>query len=470
VITSAATQLSAFCSSLRWADVPPRARTRSRELLLDLLGVTVRGSASPSTAPLLAYVQTLPPGRASLLGQGGRTAAPWAALVNGTAAHSTEMDDVARESSLHPGVAVIPAALALAEEREADLSALLTAIVVGYEVAMRVGEALDPAATYRRGFHPTSVAGVFGATAAAASLRGLDATTLTHAFGIAGTLAAGSLEYLSDGSWTKRLNPGWAGHAGIVAASLAEFGFSGPATVFEGRFGLLQTHSGGGDAAALVKDLGRELRVSRVTLKPYGCCRYNHGLIDGVLAIMRDERPRIDEIEWIRLGVLSAGAGLVADPIEEKRSPRNVVDAQFSAPFAAAVAIVHGAAGLEQYVQRNVDDPTIRSLMARTECFRDEELDRVYPATWPAIVEVGLRSGRIVRRTIEHATGEPENPLSRTQLRERFASLVATTLDPAAAAHCCDRVLESSDHLPVRELVASLTQAPIATARVREED
>src|SRR5207302_124600 len=151
--------------------------------------------------------------------------AVWAALANGTEAHAVELDDVTTESSLHPGVAVIPAAIALAQELQAQPKALMEAIVSGYEVTMRVGNALNPASAYARGFHPTGVAGIFGATMAAARLLNLEAAACATALGIAGTMAAGSLEYLADGAWTKRLNPGWAGHAGITAAQLAAAGF-----------------------------------------------------------------------------------------------------------------------------------------------------------------------------------------------------------------------------------------------------
>ena len=196
-------------------------------------------------------------GRASLIGVERATSAVWAALANGTAAHAIEMDDVTTESSLHPGVAVIPAALALAEELDSSPTALLEAVVAGYEVTMRVGNALNPASAYARGFHPTGVAGTFGAAMAACRLLGLDVERSTHALGIAGTLTSGSLEYLSDGAWTKRLNPGWAGHAGITAALLARAGFTGPASVFEGRLGVLHAFTDAPRPERLLADLGR---------------------------------------------------------------------------------------------------------------------------------------------------------------------------------------------------------------------
>ena len=361
--STAAGALADFCLGIRWSRLDEAVQERTRELLLDLLGVALAGSRQPSSGPAVEVARRLGgAGAACLIGARGGAPAVWAALANGTAAHAVELDDVTTESSLHPGVAVIPAALAIAEECEASPAALLAAIVAGYEVTMRVGNALNPASAYARGFHPTGVAGVFGATMAAGRILGLERDQLVAALGIAGTLASGSLEYLSDGAWTKRLNAGWAGHAGITAAHLAHAGFSGPATVFEGRLGALHAYSDASDAALLLADLGEPLQVMRVSIKPYACCRYNHGLIDCVLDLARTHRVSPDDVARVRLGVLSGGALLVADPIEQKRAPESVVDAQFSAPYAAAVALVLGSGGLDAYAPEHLHDPAIRKL------------------------------------------------------------------------------------------------------------
>lgn len=449
-MTFAAEILAEYCVGLRWSEVSAAARARTKELLLDFFGVTARGSAVESSRMAARFVrETQAGGSATTIGAGYRTGAAWAALVNGTAGHAIEMDDVTTASSLHPGVAVIPAALALAEEHSTPPTRFLTAIVAGYEVTMRVGNALNPAATYQRGFHPTGVAGVFGAAVAAALLRGLNVPGLVRALGIAGTLASGSLEYLADGSYTKRLNAGWAAHGGIVAAGLAEAGFGGPSSVFEGRLGLLHAYTDRPDPNRLLEGLversGQPLQITRVSIKPYACCRYNHGLIDCVRKLRREHRFAPEDISAIRLGVLSGGAVLVADPIERKRAPSNVVDAQFSAPFAAAVALARGGAGFDEYNPANVADPLIRQLMARTDCYRDPSLDAVYPERWPAAAEIVLKDGRVVSTRIEHATGEPENPVSREDLIAKFVSLSANLLGPAEAAALAQRVLALDD-------------------------
>jgi 2-methylcitrate dehydratase PrpD len=395
-----------------------------------------------------------------VIGTGQRTSAPWAALANGTAAHAVELDDVTTESSLHPGVAVIPAAVALAQERGATPARLLEAILAGYEVTMRVGNALNPASAYARGFHPTGVAGVFGAATAAAHLLDLDVNQRAMALGIAGTMACGSLEYLADGAWTKRLNAGWAGHAGITAAWLARAGFVGPLSVFEGRLGVLHAYSDAALPDRLLADLGNPLQVMRVSIKPYACCRYNHGLIDCMLQL----RPQfsVADVERIRLGVLSGGALLVADPISQKRAPVGVVDAQFSAPYAAAAALVFGAGDISVYAPNRLANAEVRRLMSLTDCYRDASLDADYPKRWPAAASVELKDGRVLSTRVEFATGEPENPVPRNALVAKFVSLtqrpdaeslaarllaldsaedlsaIDETLAPARSHHDCD--------------------------------
>lgn len=414
--------LAARCAGVSWGKLPDEVCARAAELVLDLVGVALRGSRQPSSVAAREAIARLAGGggRATVIG-GPRLRAAWAALANGTSGHAIELDDVTSESSLHPGVAVIPAALALAEERGASGRAFVEAVVAGYEATMRVGNALNPASAYERGFHPTGVAGVFGAAAAASLLLGLDAAATARAFGVAGTMASGSLEYLSDGSWTKRLNPGWAGHAGIVAAELAAAGFRGPTTAIEGPLGVLHAFSAEPHVERLTSEGGWVLM--EVSIKPYACCRYNHGPIDGVLRLAREHRLRPDDVSRIRIAIVSGGSLLVSEPIEAKRAPRNVVDAQFSLPFAAAIALVRGRAGLAEYIQENVDDPLMRSVMARVDCVRDPSLDALYPARWPSTVEIELRDGRVLRARVDDATGEPRNPVSRDGLLEKFRSL-----------------------------------------------
>ena len=192
---------------------------------------------------------------------------------------------------------------------------------------------------------------------------------------------------------------------------------------------------------SLTADLGRPLQVMKVTIKPYACCRYTHPLIDGVLALRETHGIAPEDVERIRLGVLSGGALLIAEPIERKREPMNVVDAQFSAPFGAAVALVFGKAGLAEHSEQALADLRVRALMLRTDCVRDPSLDATYPAKWEGSVEIELRDGRSVRKHVEFALGEPENPMSHDALVERFVELAGARLDTDAARSLAERLL-----------------------------
>jgi 2-methylcitrate dehydratase PrpD len=309
-----AQQLADLCTGFRFERLPVEVVERTKDLLLDYLGVCYRGALVESSEAAQRAVRALSgPGKITVVGQAQGASAAWAALANGASAHAIEMDDVTSKSSLHPAVAVFPAALALAEELSASPDSLLVAAIAGYEVTMRLGNALNPASAYARGFHPTGVAGAFGATAAGASLLGLGPDQFANALGIAGTMASGSLEYLSGGAWTKRLNAGWAAHCGVVAARLAAEGFTGPATAVEGPLGLLHAYTEKPYPSEATTALGDGYQVMKVSIKPYACCRYNHGLIDCVLQLRARVSCPGDVVE-IRLGVLRGGYLLVADP------------------------------------------------------------------------------------------------------------------------------------------------------------
>ena len=454
---TAATLLSDWCATICWAALPTPVKARTQELVLDILGVALRGSTEPSSkiAAELGAEARQSQG-ASAIGAGFQTSAAWAALVNGATAHALEMDDVTRESSLHPGTVVIPAALAVAEEQGSSATDFLAAVVAGYEVTMRVGAALNPASAYERGFHPTGVAGAFGAAAAAARVLGLDTAGLCRAIGIAGTMAAGSMEYLSEGSWTKRLNAGWAAHSGVVAAQLAARGFTGPSSAIEGRLGALHAYSDAARPGRLLAGLGEGFEIMRVGVKPYPCCRYNHGLIDCAIALRQEHGVRPENVKTMRLGVLGGGWLLVAEPIDQKRNPLSVVDAQFSAPYAVAVALARGRARLAEYSEAALADAEVRSLMSRTDCYQDPSLDARYPELWPAAIEIETTDGRGLSERVEYALGEPENPVSREGLVAKFVDLTGERLGGDCALALADRVLRLEAEPDVRRVMDEL--------------
>lgn len=424
-------ELAQFCATLDARSLPGGVKDRVRYLLLDHLAVTLRGSTLPSSQAAYRLLQSIPGAVSSLgstiFGREERAEASWAALLNGVASHGLEMDDVENRSSLHPGVVVFPAALALAEQLNSPVAQFYAAVVAGYEVTLRVGAALNPASAYDRGFHPTAVCGAFGATAASARLLGLSPEQTGMAFGIAGSMAAGSMAYLHDGAWTKRLHPGWSSHAGITSARLAFAGFIGPTGVLESRYGFLHAYSSESDGSQLKR--GEDFAIMDVSLKPYACCRYMHGPIDCLLEIRAKHQPDPEQIAHVRCGVLTGGRGLIADPIEQKQQAKNIVDAQFSMPFGAAIALLTGQAGMTVFTGQWLHNPTVRALMRRVECYASPELDDYYPAEWRATAEVQMNDGRVFYAMTRYPLGDPHNPLSWEQLEARFHELVAPVIE-----------------------------------------
>src|SRR5256886_9871547 len=285
---------------------------RAKYFVLDYLGVALRGSRVDSSAAVQAFVDCFaPPGTATIIGRDQGTHPAYAALANGAAAHCIEMDDTHQEGSVHLGAPIISALIAASEMQPAGGGEFLAAVVLGYEVAARLAMALGPAAHYRRGFHPTGTCGAFGAAAAAGIVFGLDARRLTAALGIAGSQAAGSMEFLANGAWTKRLHPGWAALGGLHAAALARAGFRAPTTILEGRSGFLHAYSDGADPAALRTNDDYELLQTSV--KPHACCRYMQGPIDGALVLRASHHVDPPDVERIEVGMLAAGHPIVCE-------------------------------------------------------------------------------------------------------------------------------------------------------------
>ncbi|HEY6409144.1 MAG TPA: MmgE/PrpD family protein [Ktedonobacteraceae bacterium] len=429
--THATANLAHFCATLHSEDLPSTVRERVRYLLLDHLAVTLRGSMLPSSLATYAMVQAMNGSTnegSTIFGRDERAEAAWAALANGVAAHGLEMDDVENRSSLHPGVVVFPATLAFAEQLASSPADIYAAVVAGYEVTLRVGAALDPASAYERGFHPTAICGALGATAASARLLKLSAQQTEMALGIAGSMAAGSMAYLHDGAWTKRLHPGWSSHAGIIAARLAGTGFVGPTAILESRYGFLSAYSSNSNVDKLERDTNDEYSIMDVSLKPYACCRYMHGPIDCLLAIRRDHTPDPKHIAHVRCGVLTGGRGLIADPIEQKRRASNIVEGQFSMPFGAAVALVTGQAGLPVFTEEWLQHEEVRTLMQKVECYTAPDLDDYYPEEWRASASIVMDDEQEYSAQVRYALGDPHNPLSWEQLEARFHELVAPVI------------------------------------------
>ena len=421
-----------FLAALKPADLPAKVFDRARYLLLDYLGVAIRGSCAESSAPVYRMIERVAgPGRATVIGKGIRTLPGYAALANGTAAHAIELDDTHNAGSIHLGVVMFSTALALAETLP-DLQPdhFFTAVAAGYETAARIAMAVQPKEHYLLGFHPTATCGVFGAAVTASKLLGLSADQMLSAVGIAGSMAAGSLEFLADGAWTKRLHPGLAAQNGIQAAMLAVEGFRGPSRILEGRDGFLAGYSRHPLPDLLTADLGQSFEILRTSVKPHACCRYMQGPIDAILALVHEHDIRPAQVHQIEVAVLKAGWSLVVEPRSQKYHPKSIVEAQFSMPYGAAVAVVDRAAGLEQFSETRLQSKEVRCLLGKVVMIGHIKIERNFPAEWPAIATIHLEDGRSFEKMIRHPKGDPQNPLTWPELISKFRALAGAMLAP----------------------------------------
>ena len=425
-------------------------------LLLDYYAVTTGGAERDSAVAARSAVGTSEARNehhtASIHGTALWATPEDAALVNGITAHGLELDDTFEESSLHPAVAIFPALLALADERGDNVGAVLHAAAVGYDVMCAAGVLLGAAESYGRGFHPTGVAGVLGVAAAVAALFNLDEDQSTHALSLAANLAAGSLEFLSDGSWTKRLNAGHAAASGIRAAKLAAAGFTAPETSIEGRDGFLNQY-GRGLVAGRSLELVYGRKALDTSIKFYPCCRYMHGNID-LLRTIHAENPglRLDEIESIEVGVIKAGATLVSEPADRKLVVNTPVDAQFNMPFGAAVALTTGQATVEQFDNAPAIAGELAPWLAKVHCYTSERLEAAFPARWQAEVSVRFKDGRVIEKSEDSFRGAPQDRATRDQLVAKAAGLLtlsaAQSLDASIAALRLDAPLSGQVDVP----------------------
>ncbi|HKZ06700.1 MAG TPA: MmgE/PrpD family protein [Methylomirabilota bacterium] len=418
---SAARRLARFVLGLRLEDVPEAVVARARLLVLDTLGNCLAATGEDFGRSITETAARLGgPAESTLIGSGGRVGAANAVLANATLAHGLDFDDTREDAIVHTGCIAVTAALAAAEAAGASGREALLAAIAAVEVMCRVGLAV-PGAFHARHFHPTAVTGSFAAAAAAARLRKLSEDQLVRAFGICGSQAAGIIEYLVDGTWTKRLHPGWNAHAGLVATLLAETGFTGPETVLEGGHGLYAAFAGGHDAArleALLASLGRTWELAELTFKPYPCGSIAQPYMDCAMRLRTQHGLRPADIRAVRCRTAAGPLPRLWEPLTSKHAPPNGYAAKFSLPYLVAVILVKGRAGLAEFEDAAVTDPAVLAVTRAVTYEIDPAID--YPRQFVGDVEVTLADGRVLRERQDRPRGGPDAPLTRDELEAKF--------------------------------------------------
>jgi 2-methylcitrate dehydratase PrpD len=427
-------RLAEFLAAARWEDLPAPILEDARRSVLDWLGSALAGALEPPARMAQWVASGLGQSSESTVFAAGRASAAAAAFANGVASHILELDDVHKGSTLHPAAPIVPAALAVAEREHVDGRAFLLAVVLGYDAALRIGEAVNP--SHYRFWHPTGTAATFGAAAAAGSILQLDAARMSDALGSAGTQAAGLWEFNADGAMSKHLHPGKAAMNGVLAADLARAGFTGASRILEGDRGFFRATSTSHDATRITDRLGAHWKISENCYKLHSCCGHTHTAIDCALALA----PSARDIESVHIETYGPGYAIVSNP-----APRTPYQAKFSIAYCVAAALLHGGVGLEQFAPEQIAEPAIRDLAGRIRVTVADDLTAKYPAAWPTRLTVAMRDGRTLHAAADYPRGNPENPVSTTALEEKFRALVEPRHGAPVAAAALDAVRSVGD-------------------------
>ena len=429
-------EFGAFISSLRYEDIPEKVRILAKYCFLDWLASAYAGSGEEPVRMMLEMVKGMPgKPECTLIPDGSKNIPLLAALINGASSHMVEMDDLHRPSIFHPAAPIIPAALAVAEREERPGKDLIAAIVAGYEVGIRVAEMVGK--SHYQFWHTTATCGTFGAAVAAGKLLLLDPQQMVWALGSAGTQASGLWEFLSESAMSKQLHPGKAAMNGILAALLAQQGFTGAEHIFEGEKGFCKATSGDYDFNGAMDGLGREYHMGGNSFKFHASCGHTHSAVDASLILTREWGVAPEAIEKVKVKVYSVAFDLLGNV-----QLTNPYIAKFHIPFCTATALKFGKVGLEAFTEERLNDGELSDLMTRVELSSDEELDREYPEKWGAIVEVSTRDGRVFSQKVEYPKGDPQNPLSRQEFSDKFINLTEGILPIERSTSMLGRILE----------------------------
>jgi 2-methylcitrate dehydratase PrpD len=437
-------RLGEFAVNARSGGVPSAVAGSVRQRILDIVGICAAAVSLETSQAALRFARSQGGvAEARAVGSPVLLPAGQAAFVNGVLAHSLDYDDTHLPSVLHPSSSIVPAVLAVAERTGTSGSDAVTAIAVGLEICVRLGMAgydrrMRTSLFFERGQHATSICGTIGAAAGAALCSGLDANGVAHAMGIAASMGAGVIEANRTGGTVKRLHCGWAAHAGIAAADLAGAGFTGPPTVFEGRFGFFEAFLDGHFVAEEITDgLGEIWAVPGIFFKPYPANHFTHAIVDAT-ARARADGLSPEELARAVVRVPSSVVRTIGEPLSVKRAPETGYQAQFSAPYVLAATLCGGSGlglGLDDFTDELAQDPRRRRIMEVVDVVGDERCDAIFPWQFPAIVEFHTRSGAVVVAEQLVNRGGPEFPLTDSELATKFTENARRNFaDPRVAA------------------------------------
>ncbi len=443
LLADATRDLARFGAALRYDDIPAEVIARIKLSLLDSLGCCLFGATLPWTQKVAALAeQEGAKPVATLIGFGRKTSASLAALVNGTSGHAFELDDIHKESIIHAGSIATPVALGLAESRANAAGKIsgrdvLTAMVAGYEIGHRVGNAATMSLFFR-GFHPQGTSGAFVAAATAARMLNLDALQFQHALGMAGS-QAGGLMAAQEGAMVKRFHSGRAAQSGVYAAQLAADGFTGILNALEAPYGgYLSTYSDEPNPSRLTAGLGNTWETLNVGYKPHASVTSIHSALDGLALIMQEQKLKADDIAKVETGL----SPMTHVHCAWEYKAQGVTAAQMNLYYGMAVIALDGAAFTEQFREARLSDPQILDFIARITAHVDPEIETMgAPFRHASRVKITARNGQVFEKLSLHRRGSPENPLSAEEVVHKFRNVVA----PCMAKADVERIIATVD-------------------------
>jgi 2-methylcitrate dehydratase PrpD len=428
-------RFAGFAESFRTNALAPLVLHHAKRAVIDWYAAVLPGAVlPPATLLARALAEELDRGK-SRLAMGRQATVRAAALINGSAAHTVEVDDIFRDGIYHPGAPTIAAALALAQARGASGEAFLRAVIVGYEISTRIAAAMGRA--HYKYWHNTGTIGCFGACAAAAELLRLDRMRFAHALATVATFSAGLQQAFRMDSMSKPLHAGRAAEAGVTAALAASEGVTGSPDVLEGEsgYGRAMGEGDGPDWESALATLGEDFHITRMTFKNHACCGHVFAAIDGALALQQQMRVLAPDIERVSIGTYKA-----ALDVARHESPQTAAEARFSLKYTVASALTHGSVRLAAFEASRLEDPVTRELMQRIEVAVDPELDAAFPAQRAARITIESRDGRRGEHLQPTRKGDPEAPLSDAELEHKYLELASPVLGEERARELLARL------------------------------
>jgi len=434
-----ANRLSTFVTSLEFEDLPKSVVEQAKRSLLDTIGVILAGLSSETGKTFTSLAREWGGIKDStIFGDGLKVPSPIAALVNGTMGHVHELDDGHRFALGHPGITSIPAAFAVAEKSGADGKELITSIVLGYDLFVRVAKAINPSHR-RRGFHTTGTCGTFGAAVASGKILHLNEKEIVNTIGIAGIQAAGLMEVMHGDSIIKPLNAGRAASNGTLAALLAEQGISAPNTILEGENGFFRAYSDQYDTDKVVSGLGEHYHIMDTYVKIHASCRHTHPTIDCILNLSKEQELDSGDIEKIIVKTYSTAYKLTGTDYE----PRTPSTAKFSIPYCIAVALKYGRVGPDEFTTDKIFDKNLLRLARKVRVKIDPEIEKLVPEKRGASIKIFTKGGGEYEWTVDNPKGEPEKPVSYRELRTKFKTLV----NPIIGYYKANKIIKITEKL-----------------------